>query len=157
MTEKVIFFRVRTPYRSCYTGYMQFTSFTRYVVRLEYLFAAVLIALFFVTIGGFDWWWLILLFPLFDLSMVGYLVNSHVGAITYNIVHSYVGPVILTFVYILTTPDITSTHSADSILLFAVLLWLFHITVDRALGFGLKHEEGFHHTHLGKIGKAKKK
>lgn len=140
---------------------MQFTAFTRYVVRLEYLFAAVLIALFFVTIGDFDWWWLIVLFPLFDASMIGYLVNSHVGAITYNIVHSYVGPTILTFVYILTTghtaADTTRTQSTDHILLFAILLWLFHITVDRALGFGLKHTEGFHHTHLGKIGKAKRK
>lgn len=140
---------------------MQFTSLTRYVVRLEYLFAAVLVALFYVVVGEFDWWWLILLFPLFDASMVGYLVNPHVGALTYNIIHSFVGPVILTVIYIFTTghtaADTSRTHSIDSLLLFAILIWLFHIFVDRALGFGLKHRESFHHTHLGKIGKAKQK
>jgi hypothetical protein len=41
--------------------------------------------------------------------------------------------------------------------LFVSLVWFFHIFVDRALGYGLKHTEGFHHTHLGPVGKAKKK
>jgi hypothetical protein len=31
--------------------------------------------------------------------------------------------------------------------------WVFHIAVDRALGYGLKTTEGFQHTHLGPIGK----
>lgn len=140
---------------------MNLNSLTQRIVRLEYAFVAVLIALFFVIIGEFDWWWLILLFPLFDVSMIGYLVNSHVGAITYNIIHSFFGPAVLTVLYIFTTghtaADSTRAYSVDSIMLFAILIWLFHIAVDRALGYGLKHEEGFHHTHLGKIGKARKK
>lgn len=130
-------------------------------LSVEYIFAAVLVALFFVVIGGFDWWWLIILFPLFDVSMVGYLVNSHVGAITYNIVHSLVGPLLLTLFYIFTTghtaADTGRPFVADNFLLFVILIWLFHIFIDRALGFGLKHKQGFHHTHLGKIGKAGKK
>ncbi len=140
---------------------MQLSSLMKRVVSLEYLFAAVLIAIFFVTVGEFDWWWLIILFPLFDASMIGYLVNSHVGAITYNIIHSFIGPVLLTILYIFTTghtaADTSRPYTADSFLLFVVLVWLFHICVDRALGYGLKHKEGFHHTHLGKIGKARKK
>ena len=140
---------------------MNLSSFSHYIVKLEYLFAAVLIAVFFVAVGHFNWWWLLLLFPLFDISMIGYLVNSHVGAITYNIVHSFIGPVLLTIIYILTAghtaADSSRPYVADNILLFAILAWLFHICVDRALGFGLKHKEGFHHTHLGKIGKEAKK
>ncbi|MBH1980673.1 DUF4260 domain-containing protein [Candidatus Saccharibacteria bacterium] len=140
---------------------MNISSFSRYIIKLEYLFAAVLVAVFFVAIGHFDWWWLIVLFPLFDVSMIGYLVNSHVGSITYNIVHSFIGPALLTIIYILTTghtaADSARPYPVDSILLFAILIWLFHICVDRALGFGLKHGEGFQHTHLGKIGKKAKK
>jgi hypothetical protein len=32
-------------------------------------------------------------------------------------------------------------------------IWLAHIGMDRALGYGLKHPEGFIHTHLGVIGR----
>lgn len=131
------------------------------IVSLEYLFAAVLVALFFVVIGDFQWWWLLVLFPLFDISMVGYLVGAQVGAMTYNIVHSLVGPALLTVLYIFTVgytaADSTRAYSSDHFLLFVILVWLFHIFVDRALGFGLKSREGFHHTHLGKIGKTKQK
>lgn len=136
-------------------------SSSYYVVKIEYLFAAIFVTLFYVTVGHFDWWWLIVLFPLFDASMIGYLVNSHVGAITYNIVHSLVGPALLALIYIFTVgstaADTSRPYTADSLLLFVILVWLFHIFVDRALGFGLKHREGFHHTHLGKIGKASRK
>jgi hypothetical protein len=140
---------------------MDTSSFSRYIVKIEYLFAAVLVALFYVTVGHFDWWWLIVLFPIFDASMIGYIVNPHVGAITYNIVHSLVGPALLALIYIFTVgstaADTSRPYVADGLLLFITLIWLFHIFVDRALGFGLKHDEGFHHTHLGKIGKAAKK
>lgn len=118
------------------------------IVSLEYLFAAVLTALFFVTVGGFDWWWLIILFLGFDVSMVGYLISTRVGALTYNVGHSLIGPTLLTAIYIATN---------NQTILFVASLWLFHIFVDRALGYGLKHSTGFHHTHLGKIGKAKEK
>lgn len=120
----------------------------KHIISLEYLFAAVLTALFFVTVGRFDWWWLIVLFLLFDISMVGYVVNQKIGALTYNIGHSLIGPAILAAIYIATN---------NQAVLFITSLWLFHIFVDRALGYGLKHSTGFEHTHLGKIGKAKKK
>jgi hypothetical protein len=118
------------------------------IISLEYFFAAVLTALFFVTVGKFDWWWLIVWFLIFDISMVGYLINRRIGALTYNTGHSLIGPAILAAIYIVTN---------NQAVLFITTLWLFHIFVDRALGYGLKHATGFEHTHLGKIGKAKKK
>lgn len=134
--------------------------FAQYIVKVEYLFGAVLVALFFVTVGHFDWWWLLVLFPLFDASMIGYIAGPAVGAITYNIVHSLVGPAILATLYIATVgstaAETSRPYSADSFLLFVTLIWLFHILVDRALGFGLKHSKSFNHTHLGVIGKAKR-
>ncbi|MFN3866237.1 MAG: DUF4260 family protein, partial [Demequina sp.] len=33
--------------------------------------------------------------------------------------------------------------------------WVFHVGVDRALGYGLKHADSFRHTHLGWIGRAR--
>jgi hypothetical protein len=32
------------------------------------------------------------------------------------------------------------------------LVWLAHIGVDRLLGYGLKYNDNFQHTHLGWIG-----
>lgn len=117
------------------------------LISTEYLLAAILTAILFVSFAGYDWWWLFLLFPIVDISAFGYLQNSRAGALTYNIGHSLVGPAILIALYV--------TNIADWGL-FVGMVWLFHIFIDRALGYGLKHTEGFGHTHLGKIGKAKK-
>jgi hypothetical protein len=41
---------------------------------------------------------------------------------------------------------------ADSRSAVAVaLIWLAHIGMDRALGFGLKYPTGFRDTHLGRV------
>jgi hypothetical protein len=32
-------------------------------------------------------------------------------------------------------------------------IWFAHIGMDRLLGYGLKEDTGFRHTHLGLIGK----
>jgi hypothetical protein len=130
-----------------YTKHMQNPILKR-IVSLEYILAAVLIALFYIVVGKFEWYWLLVFFLAFDLTALGYVVNPKVGATFYNIGHSLIGPFILTIVYILTI---------NETVLFITLLWLFHICVDRALGYGLKHSTSFNHTHLGPIGKAKKK
>ncbi len=122
------------------------TNVIKRIINIEYLFAAGLTALFFVTVGMFDWWWLIVLFVAFDISAIGYAVNNKIGALTYNIGHSLIGPTLLATLYVLTS---------SQIVLFITLLWVFHIFVDRALGYGLKYSTSFYHTHLGKIGKEK--
>jgi uncharacterized protein DUF4260 len=116
------------------------------ILKFEYLLLAVAVAIIYIG-QGFAWYWLILLFLVVDISLAGYLINNKVGAVAYNAVHSVIGPVILMVAYILFD---------NKTLLFIDLLWFFHIAADRTLGFGLKHFEGFHHTHLGKIGKAAK-
>jgi phosphoglycerol transferase MdoB-like AlkP superfamily enzyme len=118
------------------------------VVSTEYLVAAILVAVFYISVGNFAWYWLPILFVVFDLSAVGYVFNPRIGALVYNLGHSLIGPTLLVAAYIATT---------NQTVLFIALIWLFHIFVDRALGYGLKHTAGFEHTHLGPIGKAKKK
>lgn len=118
------------------------------IVSIEYLLAALIVVVFYLFVGGFAWYWIPILFIAFDISMIGYAINNRTGAITYNIGHSLIGPALLMTYYIM-------TESQPA--LFVTLLWLFHIFIDRALGYGLKHETGFHHTHLGTIGKHVKK
>lgn len=114
-------------------------------LRLEALALLVLgCALF--SQSGFGWGRFFALFLLPDLSMLGYLAGPRVGARAYNLAHSTVGPLVLaaaTFVGLL-----------PASLLALSYIWLAHIGMDRALGYGLKYEEGFGLTHLGLIGRA---
>jgi hypothetical protein len=79
-----------------------------------------------------------------DLSMAGYLAGPRVGALAYNAAHITLGPIALAvagFLY-------------PAVLLIALaLIWLAHIGIDRALGYGLKYQAGFRVTHLGRIGR----
>lgn len=126
---------------------MKQSSLMRRIVSTEYLLAAILTAILFVSFAKFEWWWLFALFLVFDLSAIGYLKDRRTGAMTYNIGHSLIGPAIGIVLYACGGPEW---------LLLISMAWVFHILVDRALGYGMKHTEGFGHTHLGKIGKAKK-
>ncbi len=127
---------------------MNQSALMKRIVSTEFLFAAVLVALFYFNVSNYPWWWLLVAFPIFDISALGYIEGPKAGAFLYNSVHSLIGPSLLAGVFVFTSSDIV---------LAVTLLWLFHIFVDRALGYGLKHSKGFHHTHLGPIGKARKK
>ena len=43
--------------------------------------------------------------------------------------------------------------AASTLVLSIAMIWLAHIGIDRALGYGLKYFDGFAFTHLGRIGK----
>jgi hypothetical protein len=80
-----------------------------------------------------------------DLSLLGYLASPRTGAALYNATHSYVGPVLLLALGVLAAMPWAVAGS---------LIWLAHIGMDHALGYGLKYASGFAVTHLGRIGKA---
>lgn len=85
-----------------------------------------------------------LLFFAPDLSMLGYLANPRLGAWTYNLIHHKGLAIMLyAFGYPLITPW----------LMFTETLLLAHSSLDRVLGYGLKHEDAFQNTHLGRIGR----
>jgi hypothetical protein len=75
--------------------------------------------------------------------MFGYLINNKVGARSYNALHNATFPTLLIAFGLIIDIEWISILG---------ICWTFHIAVDRALGYGLKHEESFAHTHLGKIG-----
>lgn len=110
--------------------------------RTENLAIAATVVVVFVHLH-FSWWWLLVFFLAFDVSMVGYLVNKRAGAVCYNLAHAYIAPVMLLLSYVL-----TGTRWCA----FAGLLWAFHIAGDRVLGYGLKFTSSFQDTHLGQIG-----
>ncbi|MFJ7736219.1 DUF4260 family protein [Lysinibacillus sp. NPDC097287] len=113
----------------------------RKVIYLEY-FVALLLCFYVYLHFQFSLLVFFLLLFIPDISMLGYLFNSKIGALLYNIVHSLVLPLFLMFV------GFTFT---SSLLLMTSLIWLAHILLDRALGFGLKYKESFKQTHLQKI------
>ena len=81
---------------------------------------------------------LVLFLP--DLFMVGYLGSTRVGAAIYNTGHSYLAPAALWFVAAVIESPGTKAAS---------LVWVAHIGMDRALGYGLKYPDSFRNTHLG--------
>ena len=92
----------------------------------------------------YAWWWYPLLILAPDLSMVGYLMNTRVGAMTYNFVH-YKALGISLFVL--------GVVLANQLLQLTGLILFGHSSMDRALGYGLKYSDSFQNTHLGVIGK----
>jgi hypothetical protein len=115
------------------------------LVRLEALVVAALSFALYARTGA-SWWMFAALWLAPDLSMLGYLRGSCWGARAYNAAHTYVLPGALGVSALLLR--------ADSLLPFA-LIWINHIGVDRALGYGLKYADGFGFTHLGLLGKSK--
>jgi hypothetical protein len=118
------------------------------LLRLEGL-AVLLVALGIYSQYGASWWVFAGVFLLPDATMVGYLASPRVGAWAYNLVHTYVTPLVFAggaFAFRATAADYASLIGSIT------LIWIAHIGFDRALGYGLKRPTGFRDTHLGRIG-----
>jgi hypothetical protein len=90
-------------------------------------------------------WWLVpitLLVP--DLLMVGYLGGTKLGARLYNVAHAAPLPAIVVGL---------GWWQAKPLVLALGLVWIAHIGMDGVLGYGLKYNDSFQHTHLGWIGR----
>ncbi len=113
------------------------------VLRLEWAAVlAVAIAGYALADGSWLMFSLLILAP--DLSMLGYLAGPAVGALAYNALHILVWPAALFIVGLL---------AGSAIAEHVAIIWVAHIAMDRALGYGLKLPTGFADTHLGTIGR----
>ena len=86
-------------------------------------------------------WWLffaLLLVP--DVSMLGYTVNTRIGAIIYNIFHHRAFSISL-FV-------VGAIANVEVLQLIGVIIFA-HTNLDRVFEYGLKYADQFQHTHLG--------
>lgn len=102
-----------------------------------------------LTLSVYFYWaiqssWLLFILLLFvpDLSMLGYLASPKVGAISYNIFHTYSLPIIVIF---------SGLFFVNAIVLSIGLIWLAHIGMDRMLGYGLKYPTHFKDTHFNRV------
>ena len=77
-----------------------------------------------------------------DLSFVGLAAGQRFGAVAYDTAHTYVGPILLASL------SLIAEWSAGVQL---GLIWLAHIGIDRALGYGLRYPDAFRDTHLQRV------
>lgn len=95
---------------------------------------------------GLPVWAMVLLFFSPDLSMLGYLLSTRVGAFTYNLFHHRGLALAMLAIGFLMQLDLLVTVG---------LLLVAHSSFDRMLGYGLKFSDDFKHTSLGWMGKEK--
>ncbi|HSC91246.1 MAG TPA: DUF4260 domain-containing protein [Gaiellaceae bacterium] len=113
----------------------------RMLLRVEGLAVAVAAVALYVD-GDHSWWLFALLILAPDLGIAGYAAGPRVGALTYDVVHTSAPPLLLGVAGVL----------GDSEAAVAVaLVWLAHIGVDRAVGYGLKYPTAFKDTHLQRV------
>jgi hypothetical protein len=104
--------------------------------------AALILAVAIYAMSGHSWVLFAILFLAPDIAFIAYLAGPAIGGGCYNVVHTYVCPIVLGFVL-----------HVLGISIAIPLIWVAHIGMDRALGYGLKYPDGFAHAHLGCLGK----
>jgi AcrR family transcriptional regulator len=108
----------------------------------EQLTAVLLAALIIYNTLDYSW----LTFALFilapDLTAVGYLINTRIGSITYNLGHIYAVPITIAIIALWLNWPLG---------IQIALIWAAHIGMDRLVGYGLKYPDNFKHTHLNQI------
>ena len=113
------------------------------LLRLEGAAALVGGILLYQQTGG-DWILFIVLLLLPDLSILAYVRGPAVGAVIYNVVHTWaLAGALLAVGFLLQVPIVFAAGAA----------LLAHIGGDRLLGYGLKYPTSFQDTHLGRIGR----
>jgi hypothetical protein len=113
----------------------------RVLLHIEGLaIALAAIALYFHA--GYPWWLLVALAHAPGLSGLGDKAGAKVGAMAYDDAHTLTAPVVLAALGVLLDGEIGVQLG---------LIWLIHIGVDRAAGYGLKYPTGFKDTHLQRV------
>ncbi len=115
----------------------------RAALRLEGA-AVLLSALALYAEAGSSWRIFVALLLAPDLAMLAYVAGPRAGALVYNFAHTYALALALALSGFLAGAPIAAA---------AGLIWIAHIGLDRALGYGLKYSSGFGDTHLGRIGR----
>jgi hypothetical protein len=116
----------------------------RTIIRLEE-FAFFILSIYVFSLIKMHWWLFPVLLFVPDISMVGYLGGNRLGAILYNIVHFRGLSIFLA---------ILGFIAGNSFLALAGTILFAHSSMDRAMGYGMKLQDGFGYTHLGRIGRS---
>ena len=107
-------------------------------LRIEELFMFVL-GVFLFSQLEFSWWWFLVLILTPDIGMLGYIFNTKIGAISYNVFH-HKGIAIIIY--------LIGVYFQNHILELTGIILFSHASFDRIFGYGLKYFDDFKHTHL---------
>ena len=113
----------------------------KHILTLEFV-SLFIFSIFLFSLLPYPWWWFPLLFLVPDVSMIGYLFNTRIGATTYNLIHTLTTGVLI---YLL------GTYLHAPLAILAGVILIAHSTFDRFMGYGLKYPDSFKHTHLGNL------
>jgi hypothetical protein len=91
------------------------------------------------------WVWIILFFTP-DIGMLGYLINTRIGAFIYNFFHHKGIAIVLAA---------TGYYFGNDVFTAVGILFFAHASFDRIMGYGLKYEDSFKNTNLGSLEKNK--
>lgn len=111
------------------------------LLRLEGLALLVAAVVVYGQIGA-SWWWFAGLLLVPDVGLAGYLAGPRVGAATYNLTHTMVLPLALGAWAL-----VAGASTASSV----AVIWLAHLGMDRAVGYGLKYRTAAADTHLQRV------
>jgi len=106
--------------------------------------ALFILSIFLFNLLPFAWWWFPALLLLPDIAMLGYIISPKTGAYVYNLFHHRLTATVVACYGLL---------SGNVYWQLAAIILFAHIAMDRLMGYGLKYEDSFHHTHLGMTGK----
>lgn len=115
------------------------------ILKLEEL-AMLALSIYLFILLKVDWWWYLALFFVPDVGFLGYTVNPKIGALTYNFLH-HKGVMIALY--------LGGIYFQNEVLQLIGIVFFGHAAFDRVFGYGLKYNDSFNNTHLGKIGKDK--
>ena len=113
------------------------------LLGLEQLPLFILSTYFFVAATELPWYFYAGLFFTPDIAFLGYLINTKVGAICYNLLHHQGLWLLVTFI---------GFYTKIEWVLGLGIVYVGHSAFDRLFGYGLKHPDSFNNTHLGSIG-----
>lgn len=116
-------------------------SGARFLLHLEgAVILAVAVALYARVGAGWGLFAALILAP--DLFMLGYVIGPRTGAHVYNAVHTFAVPVVVATLGVLLGAQALTAVG---------LVWIAHIGMDRAVGFGLKYTSSFSDTHFSRL------
>ena len=115
----------------------------KFTLKLEEV-AMTAIAIYFISLHhlGLSVWIWVFLFLTPDIGMLGYLINTRIGAAAYNLFHHKGIALLLAAL---------GYYFQNEMLIAIGLLLFAHASFDRIWGYGLKYPDSFKHTHLGSL------
>jgi len=108
------------------------------MVRLEE-FAFFIVSIYLFSLLSYPWWLFLVLILVPDLSMIGYIHSTKIGAIIYNFFHHRALSILIGAV---------GYYLGKEIFMLVGIIMFAHSSLDRVFDYGFKFFDDFKHSHL---------